>query len=344
MNKLQTTPKDLSTLPAYLDFLTEIKEKVSFSQHKAMLLVNSELIRLYWEIGKLISVKQTTEGWGSRIIPNLAKDLQSHFPGIRGFSRTNLFRIRAFYQTYQIVPQTVGQFENSPFFRIPWGHNILLIEKLNTLEQRTWYAESTLSQGWSREALKDAITSNLFSRQGKAITNFSSNLSLPQSELATEVLKDPYNFDFLSLRPGFKEKELEQGLVDHVEKFLLELGQGFAYLGRQYPLTIDQETYYLDLLFYHVKLQCYVVIELKSTSFDPRDIGQMNFYLSAVDDKLRNGHDNPSIGLLLCKDKKGVKVEYALRDFTKPIGVAEYVTNIVSKLPSVDEIESELNK
>ena len=335
---------------SYKTLLKEVKLRIKSSQLKAAVSVNRELISLYWEIGRSIQEKQDAEGWGSQVIEFLSKDLQNSFPGVQGFSRTNLFRMRAFYQAYKKVPQAVGQFQNLRIFMIPWGHNILIIEKLNSLDERIWYVNKTFEEGWSRKCLEDCIQSGLYRRQGKAITNFSSKLPPLQSTLAQQVLKDPYNFDFLALSAGYKEKELEKGLIEHVERFLMELGQGFAFMGRQYPIIVDNETYFLDLLFYHAKLHCYVVVELKAGAFDPRDAGQMNFYLSAVDDLFRSNEDNPTIGLLLCKDKKGLKVEYALRDIHKPLGVAEYEVKIIDSLPenlkgslpTIQEIEENL--
>jgi predicted nuclease of restriction endonuclease-like (RecB) superfamily len=297
-----------------------------------------------------IAEKQEAGGWGTNIVEKLAKDLQNSFPGIEGFSRRNIFRMRSFYLSYQKVPQLVAQIEDLPIFRIPWGHNALLLEKVKNPKERLWYAQQTIQNGWSRSSLEDWIKADLYKKKGKAVTNFTEKLPDPQSRLAQETLKDPYNFDFLSLTDGYKELELEQGLIDHIQKFLIELGQGFAFLGSQYPITVDGDVHYIDLLFYHVKLHCYVVVELKAGSSDPRDAGQMNFYLSAVDAMLKSPQDNPSIGLLLCKDKKGLKVEYALQGIRKPIGVASYEVTIVEKLPkelkgslpTVQEIEAEL--
>ncbi len=234
----------------YKELLKEIKDRVKSSQIKAAIAVNQELIKLYWEIGRSVQKKQEKEGWGTQVIEYLAKDLQNSFPGIQGFSRTNLFRMRAFYKAYEKVPQAVGQLESLPIFTIPWGHNVLIIERVQSTEARLWYAKKTVEEGWSRSSLEDCIKSDLFSRQGKAITNFAEKLPSSQSRLASETLKDPYNFDFLSLTDGYKEQELERGLIEHVEKFLIELGQGFAFMGRQYPISVDGDTYYLDLLFY----------------------------------------------------------------------------------------------
>jgi predicted nuclease of restriction endonuclease-like (RecB) superfamily len=341
--------KPVSTSPYEL-FLEQLKNRVRQAQLKASLAVNTELIQLYWEIGKSIVEKQKQEGWGAQVIEKLCKDLQGAFPGLQGFSRTNISRMRAFYLTYAIVPQAVGQINTLPVVNIPWGHNVLLIEKVKDLEERLWYAEQTIKHGLSRAALEDWIKSKAYKRHGKAITNFAQQLPDPQSQLAQETLKDPYNFDFLTLEAGFRELELEQGLVDHIQKLLLELGKGFAFIGRQYHLEIAGDDYYLDLLFYHIQLRCYCVVELKTTDFKPEYAGKLNFYLSAVDDLLKHNTDNPSIGILLCKSKNNLKVEYALRDIKKPIGVAEYITKnledlpkkLQSSFPTMADIEAEL--
>ena len=336
----------------YADTLAELKRQVRAAQLKAAVSVNKELIRLYWHIGYTIAEKQETAGWGASVIEKLAKDLQNEFPGIQGFSRANVFRMRTFYLSYQKVAQAVRQFEDLPIAQIPWGHNILLIQKLESEKERLWYAQKVIEHGWSRRALQDWIKSNVYRREGKAITNFVARLPDPQSRLAQETLKDPYNLDFLTLTDDYNEKELEQGLIDHIQKFLIELGAGFAFVGRQYSLEIGDTNYYLDLLFYHLKLRCYVVVELKTTAFKPEHAGKLNFYLSAVDDLLRHPDDKPTIGMLLCKTKDTLTVEYALRGIQKPIGVAEYTTQITKSLPkglkgslpTVAEIEAELEK
>lgn len=347
---MTTKKKQSSTITPYSSLVEQLKKKIQHSQLKAALAVNSELIQLYWEIGKAIVEKQEQEGWGAQVIEKLGKDLQNAFPSMQGFSRTNISRMRSFYLTYAIVPQAVGQINTLPMAQIPWGHNVLLIEKVKILEERLWYAKQTIQHGLSRSALEDWIKSKAYKRHGKAITNFKQQLPDPQSRLAQETLKDPYNFDFLTLEQGFRELELEQGLVDHIQKLLLELGKGFAFLARQYHLEIAGQDYYLDLLFYHIQLRCYCIVELKTTDFKPEYAGKLNFYLSAVDDKLKHSTDNPSIGILLCKSKNKLTVEYALRDINKPIGVAEYTTKILetlpkklqSSLPTIEEIESEL--
>ncbi|MBB63473.1 MAG: hypothetical protein CMO81_00235 [Waddliaceae bacterium] len=331
----------------YKDLLTEIKETIKTSRLKAAISVNQGLIQMYWEIGASILKKQESEGWGAKTIEKLASDIKSSFKDMKGFSHRNLKYMVHFAKEYPDFP--IGQ---QLVAQIPWGHNILILQKVKIQEARLWYVQKTIENGWSRNVLQHWIDSDLYQREGKALTNFSKTLPAPQSDLATQTLKDPYCFDFLTLREQFDEKELEDGLLDHLQKFLMELGQGFAFIGRQYPLTIEGDTSYLDLLFYHTRLHCYVVVELKAGAFDPRDAGQMNFYLSAVDDMLKTDHDNPTLGLLLCKGKKGLKVEYALRDIRKPIGVAEYETKIIESLPddlkgslpTIEELELEFEE
>lgn len=336
----------------YAQTLTELISKVRESQLRAAVAVNTELVKLYWHIGKTISERQTENGWGNNVVEQLARDLLSALPGIRGFSRANTFRMRAFYQAYEKVAQSVRQIEDLPFFSIPWGHNILLIERVKTQEVRLWYARKTQEEGWSRGILEKQIKLGLCERTGQAITNFPLTLPKPQSDLAKETLKDPYMFDFLSLSEEYNEREVEQGLIDHIQTFLLELGKGFAFIGRQKHLEVGGNDYFLDLLFYHTNLRCYVVVELKSTAFKPEYAGKLNFYLSAVDDLLRHPEDRPTIGLLLCKTKNNFIAEYALKDINKPIGVAEYETKLIESLPkdlkgslpSIEEIEAEIEK
>ncbi len=350
---LSKTSESSPIIPeGYKTLLEDLKIRIRSAQVKAIVKVNEGLLNLYWEIGCEITERQEKQGWGSQVIERLAKDLQNSFPGVGGFSRTNVFRMRAFYLAYQKVPQAVGQLQDLPIFRIPWGHNAVIVEKITTTEQRLWYAEQALINGWSRSSLEDWIKSDLINRQGKAVTNFAEKLPPPQSQLAHETLKDPYNFEFLTLANGYREAELEKGLLDHIQKFLIELGQGFAFIGSQYPLAVGGKDYYLDLLFYHIALRCFVVIELKNTDFKPEYAGKMNFYLSAVDDRLKHSSDNPSIGMILCKSKNNFTVEYALRDIHKPMGVAGYETKIMESLPqdlkgslpTLEEFEAELAK
>lgn len=335
----------------YTKFIRSLKAKIRSAQIKAAVVVNCELIKLYWEVGKEIVEKQEREGWGSKALERLAKDLQNEFPGIEGFSRANIFRMKAFFRAYEKVAQAVRQIESLPIFDIPWGHNILLIQKLKNNGERLWYASKTIEHGWSRSMLAVWIENDLYRREGKAITNFKTALPAPQSDLAQQTIKDPYVFDFLTLNKDHLENELEAGLVKHIQKFLIELGQGFSFVGQQYLIKAGEKNLYIDLLFYHLKLRCYIVVELKAGEFDSRDVGQMSAYLSAVDDQLRHKDDKPTIGIILCKTKDNVLVEYVLRNFNRPIGVAEFEVKVVGKLPkelksslpTVEEIEAELN-
>lgn len=354
MAKSKKSPDKVNTIVAtdYAQTVSAIKLHIQQAQIKAVLSANKELIKLYWSIGKIIAEKQRTSGWGSSTIEKLAHDLQSTFPGLQGFSRTNVFRMRAFYASYEKIPQAVGQIDELPIFNIPWGHNTVLLEQVKDNDQRFWYAQRAIENGWSRSMLETWIKSDLYSREGKAVTNFKHTLPAPHSDIAQQSLKDPYIFDFLTLQEQHLEHDLEQGLVNNVQKLLLEMGKGFALVGRQYHLEVSNKDYYVDLLFYHYKLRCFVVVELKAREFDPRDAGQINFYLSAIDDLLRSASDEPTIGLLLCKTKDNFTVEYALRNIKSPIGVAGYETelmkklpkNLKSSLPTIEEFEAELDK
>lgn len=331
----------------YFKTLSEIKNKISSSQIKAAVKVNQELVILYWEIGTAISLKRKKDGWGAKTIDKLGKDLRVSFPNMKGLSPRNLKYMLKFaleYPDSEIVQQLVAQ--------IPWGHNLILMERVDNQDERMWYIKKTIENGWSRSTLALWVDSNLYSREAKAITNFKNTLPSPQSDLAKQTLKDPYSFDFLTLRQNYDEKELEEGLVCHIQQFLIELGQGFAFVGRQYRLEIEETEYFLDLLFYHLDLRCYFVIELKAVDFKPEFTGKLNFYLSVVDDLLKKDEDHPTIGILICKGKNNAKVEYALRRVQSPIGVASFETEIVknlpedlkSSLPTVEEIEAEINR
>jgi predicted nuclease of restriction endonuclease-like (RecB) superfamily len=345
----------------YDDLLTDLKRRIGTAQVKAALSVNRELLELYWGIGRAIVERQQGQRWGSKVIDRLARDIQAAFPGLVGFSRGNIFRMRSFFLAYggeapdvaqparqrekTIVAQVARQLPH-PIAGIPWGHNIVLLERLKDPAHRLWYARQTLANGWSRAVLDHQIDLKLHERAGKALTNFSATLPQPDSDLAHQLLKDPYNFDFLNLGPAAHERDLESGLIDHIKEFLLELGRGFAFVGRQYAIEIGGEAFYLDLLFYHLKLRRYVVIDLKIDDFRPEFAGKMNFYLSAADDLLRSGDDQPSIGLILCKTRNNVIAEYALRDTTKPMGVATYGVRLPESLrgalPSPREISDAL--
>jgi len=334
----------MQTLKGYDDFLRDLKSRIRTAQTRAALAVNRELVLLYWQIGRDILTRQKDEGWGAKVIERLANDLRKEFPDMKGFSRANLMYMRSFAEAWDdelFVQQLVGQ--------IPWGHNIALIAKLKNRTEREWYIHKTLEHGWSRDILVMQIETRLFHRQGKVITNFAATLPPPQSDLAQQTLKDPYIFDFLGLGDEAQEREVEHELVKHITSFLLELGAGFSYIGRQVPLEVEGDDFFLDLLFYHLKLRCYVVIELKAGAFKPEYAGKLNFYLSAVDATMRHESDNPSIGLILCKDKKGLIAEYALKDISKPVGISEYQLvaaipeNLKGSLPTIEELEAEFS-
>ncbi len=325
---------------AYQQWLVEIKERVQTSQIRAIRTVNNELVSLYWQIGKSILEKQEQLGWGAKVIEQLSKDLRKIFPDMKGFSRTNLLYMRSFAENYpeeEKVQQLAGQ--------LPWFHNCVLLDKVKDEAQRTWYCQQAIEYGWSRNILVHHIETRLFERQGKADVNFADTLPSSQSDLARELLKDPYNFDFLTISKDAHEREVERGLLDNIRDFMLELGVGFAFVGNQYQLDVGGDDYYIDLLFYHLKLRCYVVIDLKTGKFKPEYAGKMNFYLSAVDDMLKHENDNPSIGLVLCRDKNGIAVEYSLKDINKPMGVSGYSLteslpeNFKGSLPTIEEIE-----
>lgn len=330
----------------YQHFLTALKTQIQHAQQRASLAVNQELLKLYWQIGHDILQRQQQLGWGSKVIEQLAADLRKAFPELKGFSRSNLLYMRSFaenwpnFESDAIVQQAVGQ--------IPWGHNIVLLGKLKDKEKRLSYALLCQQNGWSRNVLVHQIESQLLERKGNATTNFANTLTTPQSELAQEVLKDPYIFDFLSISEEAKERDIEQALTQHISQFLLELGAGFAFVGRQVHLEVGEQDFYLDLLFYHLKLRCYLVVELKAGDFKPEHTGQLSFYLSAVDSQIKTDQDGLTIGLLLCKSRNKVIAEYALRDNSKPIGVAEYQlaqalpVDFEDKLPSIERIEAEL--
>ena len=328
----------------YRVWLENLKTTIRSSQIKAALAVNSELIKLYWDLGKRIDEKVQHAQWGEGIIKHIAADLKTEFPNLTGFSRDNLYFMLRFYRFYQnetaIVEQLVQQ--------IPWGHNILIFRKIKSVEAAVFYLQTTIQNNWSRSVLDIQIDTKLYERHGQAITNFDKTLPSPQAELAKETLKDPYIFDFLSMTTDMHELDLERQLTDQITKFLLELGNGFAFIGRQYPLKIGEKEYALDLLFYHIRLRCFVVIDLKMRDFEPEHTGKMNFYLSAVDDTLKHDTDNPSIGVILCKSKNRFEVEYALRDLNKPIGVSGWILteklpeNLQSAFPTIEELEQEL--
>jgi len=329
----------------YPAFLSGLKVRIREARVRAALSVNRELILLYWEIGRDILQRQQEEGWGAKVIERLSTDLRKEFPDVKGFSPRNLKYMRSFAEAWPdpvFVQQVAAQ--------IPWFHNCVILDKLSNREFREWYIHKTIENGWSRNVLVHQIESGLIEREGRAVTNFSSALPAPQSDLARAMLKDPYIFDFLGIGEDAAERELERALLDHIREFLLELGVGFAFVGSQYRLDVGGKDFSIDLLFYHLKLRSYVVIDLKIGEFLPEYAGKMNFYLSAVDDLLRHLDDNPSIGIVLCKSRNRIIAEYALRDMEKPIGVAGYELttslpeDLRGRLPTVDELEEELRR
>ncbi len=347
-NKTSRKTMGNNRLPSgYTEWLTSLKTRIHDARLRASLSVNRELVLLYWRIGRDILDRQDQQGWGSKVVDRLAADLRQEFPEIKGFSPRNLKYMRALAEAWPDL-----SFVQGVLAQLPWYHQIALLDKLKSQSEREWYAKAAIENGWSRNVLVHQIESDLHQRTGSALTNFDRTLPSPQSDLAQQLLKDPYQFDFLTLGTQAKERDLELGLLRHLRDFLLELGVGFSFVGSQFHLEVGGQDYYLDLLFYHLKLRCYVVIDLKVGDFIPEYAGKMNFYLSAVDNMLRHEQDAPSIGLILCKNKNGLVVEYALRDTGKPIGVSEYIVkfteslpqNLASDLPTTEQIETELKK
>ena len=328
----------------YKALIQDIKSKVQSAQIKAAISVNKELLKLYWEIAQIIIEKESNSSWGDSLIKQISSDLKDEFPSMKGFSTTNLKYMRRWYLFYEKSQQLVDQITS-----IPWGHNIAIFIKAENTNEATFYVQKTIENNWSRSVLVHQIENNLYSREAKAINNFEAKLPSPQSDLAKQTLKDPYCFDFLTLREKYDERDLENELINHVSKFLLELGAGCSFIGKEYRLEINGDEFFTDLLFYHVRLHSYVVVELKTVKFKPEFAGKLNFYVSAMDDLLKTELDNPTIGILICKSKNNTVVEYALKDVNKPIGVSEYTITknlpdkFKSSLPSIEEIEAELN-
>ena len=333
----------MPTPEGYADWLVDLKTRIHTAQQRAALAVNRELVLLYWQIGRDILARQASQGWGAKVIERLAHDLRTDFPEMKGFSRANLMYMRAFAEAWpdaEVVQQAVGQ--------LPWGHNLVLLTRLKQPAQRLAYAQAAIEHGWSRNVLNIHIETSLLERTGLAVTNFKERLPAPGSDLARQSLKDPYLFDFLDVGKEADEREIESALVKHITQFLLELGAGFAFVGRQVHLEVGGDDFYIDLLFYHLKLRCYVVVELKADKFKPEHLGQLGFYLTAVDMQVKAEQDNPTIGLLLCKSKNKVVAEYALGDKTQPMGISEYKLleslpePLQTNLPSIEQIEKEL--
>jgi len=370
--------------PDFKQWLVDLKARVRQSQLKAAIKVNDEMLRLYWDLGRDIVVRQMDVVWGNGFFKQLSEELTSEFPDTKGFSKSNLYNIKQFYLFYNqdntifhqvggklesanfhrlggnlelsknekniILPQPGAKFESHPIFQIPWRHQVEIFTKCKSVPEALFYVQKTIKNGWSRAVLMNFIEAGLYQSQGKAITNFDRLLPDIQSDLAKETLKDPYNFDFLTLTENYKEKELEDALVENITKFLLELGQGFAYVGRQYPIQIGDRLRNIDLLFYHLELRCYIVIELKVKEFEPEYTGKLGYYITAVNHQLKKDMDNPTIGMLIVKKKNSIDARYSLESSSQPIGISEYTLskllpeNFKSSLPSIEEIEQELNK
>jgi len=367
----------------YRDWLRDLKQQIKTGQIKAALSVNSQMIMLYWDLGRQITEKQENAKWGSGFIEQLSKDLREEFPEMKGFSYDNLLMMKRFYlfyqptisQTLEIVAQPVQQLGNSSdvivaqvvqqlqntvnqfdvkweqlvpkLVLIPWGHHTTLLRKVKDIDQAIFYINKTIENNWSRAVLEYQIEINLYDRQGKAVTNFNLTLPAPQSDLANEIMKSPYNFDFLCLSEKVRETDLEKSLVQHISHFLPELGIGFAYMGRQFTLKVGGDEYRTDLLFYHTRLKCYVIIELKTKKFEPEFVGKLNFYITAVNELVKDDHDKPTIGMLLCKNKNNYAVEFSLKDINNPIGVStfhytELADEMKSVLPSAEKLQNEL--
>jgi predicted nuclease of restriction endonuclease-like (RecB) superfamily len=336
----------------YSHWLTDIKSRIRHSQIKAAVKVNAALLHLYWGLGQDIVLRQLESAWGSGFFERLSKDLKSEFPHLKGFSYSNLKYCKQFYLFYNqdntIRQQVVGELEEHLIFKIPWGHHIQIFSKTKSVPQALFYVQKTIENGWSRAVLMHFLEAGLYEAQGKALNNFARLLPEPQSDLAAEIVKDPYNFDFITLTEPYRERELEDALTANITKFLVELGQGFAYVGRQVPVKIGETERYIDLLFYHLELRCYIVIELKATKFEAEYTGKLGLYVSAINHQRKKPSDNPTIGMIICKTKDDIEVEYSLESSSHPIGISEYQLskllpeNYKSLLPSIEEIEEGL--
>lgn len=375
---------DLIKNSEFKQWLVDLKGRIRQSQLRAFVKVNSELLHLYWDLGHDIVIRQMDSAWGSGFFTKLSKELKSEFPDMKGFSERNLYNIKQFYLFYSqdnTISHQVGakledvdlhqagakikiaeknintirhqlgdEFEEHLIFQIPWRHHVEIFSKCKSVQEALFYVQKTIENGWSRAVLMNFIDADLYHSQGKAINNFDRLLPDVHSDLVKETLKDPYNFDFLTLTENFKEKELEDALVANITKFLLELGHGFAYMGRQYPIRVGNKERVIDLLFYHLELRCYVVVELKAGEFEPEHTGKLGYYISAVNNQMKKDGDNPTIGLLVCKTKDNIEAQYSLESSSQPIGISEYTfskllpEDFKSSLPSIEDIERELNQ
>lgn len=337
----------------YKSWLTELKSKIRQSQIKASVRVNTEMLRMYWEMGHDIAAKQLDAKWGSGFFKQLSRDLHKEFPEMQGFSVSNLKYIKRFYLFYSeddLIRQQLADELEPSLFCIPWWHHVTILTKCKTSKEALFYVQQTLENGWSRNVLLNMLAAGMYEAQGKALTNFKKLLPPSMSDLAQQTLKDPYSFDFLTMRTNYDERELEDALVENITRFLLELGSGFAYVGRQVRLEIGGQEFFVDLLFYHLKLRCFIAVELKVTDFEPSHLGQLGFYVTAINETMRQVGDEETIGLLICKSKNKVVAEYALKSTRQPLGISEYALSkampehFKSSLPTIEEIESELNE
>ncbi len=361
INHTSTSRTDLTKNPDFKQWFVDLKLRIRQSQVKAMIKVNDEMLRLYWDLGRDIVIRQMDATWGSGFYKKLSTELKAEFPNMQGFSATNLKYCKYFYQFYSkndqvsgnkkyiIRQQVADEFKNSPIFSIPWGHQMCIIDKCKSPSEALFYVQKIIKNGWSRAVLMNFIETDLYESQGKALNNFDRLLPDIHSDLVKETLKDPYNFDFLSLSESYKEKELEDALIENITKFLLELGNGFAYIGRQYPIKVGTKERNIDLLFYNLELRCYVVIELKTGEFEPEYAGKLGYYIAAINHQLKKDIDNPTIGLLICKTKNNIDVQYSLESSSQPIGISEYTfskslpENFKSSFPSIEDIEKGLS-
>jgi predicted nuclease of restriction endonuclease-like (RecB) superfamily len=341
-------PLPTHLLNNYAEVLEKLKTEIRTTQLRATIAANAELLALYWRIGNIILEQEKQQGWGQKVVIRLVADIKAEFPTMRGMSPRNLRYMKSFAVAYPDNPFVENSILQVPLAKLTWYHHITLLDKVKDSDERQFYIKATVENGWSRDVMVQQIESNYRTRSGQAITNFTRTLPEPLSDLAQQSLKNPYLFDFLSLTQQYKERDLENGLVEHITNFLLELGKGFAFVGRQYPIEVSDRDFAIDLLFYHLKLRSYLVIDLKVVEFEPEFVGKLNFYLSAVDDQLRGEFDNPSIGLLICRRHDKLMAEYALRDFQKPMGITEYQLqeslpeDLKNRLPTIEEIEERL--
>lgn len=349
----------------YKKWICSLKTRYRNSQIQAAMSVNRDMLLFYWFLGRDITLIKAESRWGSKFVDALSTDLRKELPDVKGFSRTNIFYMIRFYRLYtnETIPQVEGQFEfaeiipqvggqiEDDIFRVPWGHHKLIIDKCkDDRDKAIFFVRKIIENNWSRAVLQNFLDTNLYERQGKAISNFEKTLPAPQSDLAQEMTKDPYNFDFLAMTDGYYEKELKDALMNNISKFLLELGTGFAFVGREYRLEVGDTEQFIDMLFYNISLHCYVVIEVKIRAFEPGDMGQIGTYVAAVDDIMRKAGDAPTVGLLVCKNKDNVLAQYAVNSSNAPVGISEYeLSDLMPEdfkgtLPSIEEIERELKQ